>query len=56
VPWYYYTIQRATNAAFTGTVQAWSAQAWADGFLGLWDDFADLGGLPMQSFYRLAYP
>ena len=56
VPWYFYTVQRATNALFYGTVQAWTAQAWADGSIFLLDDFADLGGQPPRAFYRLSYP
>ena len=56
VPWYGYTVQRATNATFTGTVQSWPTQAWADGSFSFWDNFADLPSQPMQSFYRLAYP
>jgi len=56
VPWYYYTAQRATNAAFTGTLQTWPVQAWADGSIYVWDDFADLTNQPPQAFYRLSYP
>lgn len=56
VPWYSYTIERATNALFTGTVQTWPAQAWSDGSISLWDDFIDLGAQPEQAFYRLHYP
>ena len=56
VPWYYYTAQRATNAAFTGTLQTWPVQAWADGSIYLWDAFADLPSQPPQAFYRLSYP
>ncbi len=55
VPWYYYEVQRGTNAAFAGTVQTWSTQAWADGVISLLDDFADLGGKPVQAFYRLCW-
>lgn len=56
VPWYNYTIQRATNVTFTGTVQSWSVQAWADGTLSIRDDFIDLAGQPAQAFYRMRYP
>ena len=56
VPWYYYTVQRATNGVFTGTVWAGVVQAWADGSMLFTDNFADLGGRPRQAFYRLAYP
>jgi hypothetical protein len=56
VPWYAYTIQRATNIAFTGTVQSWPTSAWSDGSMSLWDDFSDLGSQPAQAFYRLVYP
>jgi hypothetical protein len=56
VPWYAYTIQRATNAAFGGTIQSWFAPAWADGSISLWDDFSDLGSQPAQAFYRLRFP
>ena len=42
VPWYSYEAQRATNATFTGTMQTWPAQAWADGSIYIWDDFAEL--------------
>jgi len=56
VPWYYYTAQRATNAAFTGTLQTWPVQAWADGSIYLWDAFADLPSQPPHAFYRLSYP
>lgn len=55
VPWYYYECQRATNADFTGTVQTWLVQAWADGSMVVWDDFAELGGKPPQAFYRLRH-
>ncbi len=53
VPWYFYDCQRATNASFTGTLQAWAIQAWADGSIYVWDDFADLTNKPPQAFYRL---
>jgi hypothetical protein len=56
VPWYPYTVQRATNVIFTGAVQSWSAPARADGSISLWDDFIDLGHQPAQAFYRLRYP
>lgn len=56
VPWYSYEAQRATNAAFTGTLQTWAVQAWADGSVYIWDDFADLGASPAQAFYRLSFP
>ena len=52
VPWYYYDIQRATNVYFSGSVQVWPVQAWADGSIYLTDDFLDLGGKPTQAFYR----
>lgn len=55
VPWYWYEAQRATNAAFTGTLQAWPVQAWFDGSIYLWDDFTDLTNKPPQGFYRLRY-
>jgi len=55
VPWYSYECQRATNAAFTGTLQTWSVQAWADGSIFVWDTFADLTNKPPQAFYRLRY-
>jgi hypothetical protein len=55
VPWYYYEAQRATNAAFTGTVQTWPVQAWADGSIFVWDNFTDLTNKPPQAFYRLRY-
>ena len=53
VPWYSYQCERATNATFTGTVQSWPVQAWADGSIYWWDNFTDLGGAPRQAFYRL---
>ena len=56
VPWYSYTAQRATNATFSGALQTWPVQAWADGSIYLWDDFADLTNTPPQAYYRLAYP
>lgn len=56
VPLYLYTAQRATNATFTGTLQTWPVQAWADGSIYVWDDFADLTNRPPQAFYRLSYP
>ncbi|MFO1512652.1 MAG: hypothetical protein U1F83_07030 [Verrucomicrobiota bacterium] len=55
VPWYYYECQRATNATFTGTIQTWPVQAWSDGSIFVWDDFADLTNKPPQAFYRLRY-
>ena len=56
VPWYFYTAQRATNATFAGTLQSWPVQAWADGSIYVWDDFADLTNKPTQAYYRLSYP
>jgi hypothetical protein len=56
VPWYYYTVHRATNVLFNGTIQTWPVQAGPDGLIYVWDDFADLGGKPAQSFYRLSFP
>ena len=53
VPWYSYECQRATNVTFSGTVQSWPVQAWADGSINYWDNFADLPGKPPQAFYRL---
>src|ERR1043166_3633530 len=55
VPWYEYECQRATNATFTGTLQTWPVQAWADGSIYVWDTFADLTTKPPQAFYRLRY-
>lgn len=55
VPWYYFEAQRATNAAFTGTLQIWPVQAGPDGSIFVWDDFADLGSPPSQAFYRLSH-
>ncbi len=55
MPWYSYECQRATNATFTGTLQTWPAQAWADGSISIWDSFADLTHNPPQAFYRLRY-
>jgi hypothetical protein len=46
---------RATNAAFTDTLQTWPVQAWADGSIYAWDNFADLTNKPAQAFYRLRY-
>lgn len=57
VPWYFYTAQRATNASFTGTLQTWPVQAWADGSISILDNFGDLTNQPPQgAFYRLSYP
>jgi hypothetical protein len=53
VPWYAYECQRATNVTFTGTVQSWPVQAWADGSIHWWDNFADLTSQPSRAFYRL---
>lgn len=55
VPWYFYECQRATNATFTGTLQTWPVQAWADGSIYVWDNFADLTSKPAQAFYRLRW-
>ncbi len=55
VPWYSYECQRATNAAFTGALQTWPVQAWADGSISVWDNFADLTNNPPQAFYRLRF-
>lgn len=55
VPWYFYECQRATNATFSGTLQTWPVQAWADGSIYLWDNFADLTNAPPQAFYRLRH-
>jgi hypothetical protein len=56
VPWYNYTVQRATNVLFTGTVSSWTIQAWSDGSISCWDSFSDLGNRPSQAFWRLSYP
>ena len=50
-----YACQRATNATFTRTLQTLPVQAWADGLIHWWDDFADLTTNPPQSFYRPRY-
>jgi len=55
VPWYYYECQRATNVTFTGALQTWPIQAWADGSIFVWDNFADLTNQPPQAFYRLRW-
>ena len=55
VPWFYYECLRATNATFTGTLTTWPVQAWADGSLYVWDNFADLTNKPPQAFYRLRF-
>lgn len=55
VPWYFYECQRATNATFTGMLQAWPVQAWADGSINVWDSFSDLTNKPPQAFYRLRW-
>ena len=55
VPWYYYECQRATDATFTGTLQTWPVQAWEDGTIYVWDNFADLTNQPSQAFYRLRW-
>jgi hypothetical protein len=55
VPWYSYECQRATNATFSGFLQTWPVQAWADGSIYVWDNFADLTNAPPQAFYRLRY-
>jgi hypothetical protein len=56
VPWYSYECQRATNIMFTGTLQTWPVQAWADGSIYVWDNFADSTNRPPEAFYRLLYP
>ncbi len=55
VPWYFYECQRATNTTFTGTLQTWPVQAWTDGSIYVWDNFADLTNKPPQEFYRLRF-
>jgi len=55
VPWYFYEAQRATNVTFTGTLQTWPVQAWADGSILVQDNFSDLTNKPPQAFYRLRY-
>ena len=50
MPWYPYECQRATNATFTGTLQTWPVQAWADGSISVWDDFADLTNRHLRRF------
>lgn len=55
VPWYFYEAQRATNVTFTGAVQTWPVQAWADGSIYIWDNFGDLTNSPPQAFYRLRW-
>jgi hypothetical protein len=55
VPWYFYECQRATNATFAGTLKSWPIQAWSDGSMYVWDNFADLTTQPPQAFYRLRW-
>ena len=55
VPWYTYECQRATDATFTGPLRTWLVQAWVDGSMFVWDDFADLTNQPLQAFYRLRW-
>jgi hypothetical protein len=55
VPWYFYECQRATDVTFTSAPQAWPVQAWADGSIYVWDNFADLTNKPPHSFYRLRW-
>jgi hypothetical protein len=55
VPWYFYECQRATNVTFIGTLMTWPVQAWADGSIYVWDNFADLTRQPPQAFYRLRW-
>ena len=55
VPWYSYEVQRATNVTFTGTLQTWPVQAWADGSISVMDRFTDLTSKPPEAFYRLRY-
>ncbi len=55
VPWYYYVCERATNVAFSGVLQTWSVQSWADGSILIQDDYTDLASKPPQAFYRLRY-
>jgi hypothetical protein len=55
VPWYLCECQRATNVTFSGTLQTWPVQAWADGSISVWDNFSDLTGKPPQAFYRLRW-
>ena len=49
-------VQASLRATFTGMVQSWPAQAWADGSIYFVDNFADLGSQPAQAFYRLLFP
>ncbi|MCB1211609.1 MAG: hypothetical protein KDK97_19955, partial [Verrucomicrobiales bacterium] len=57
VPWYTYTVERCADLTFAGpSLQTWTVQAWADGTLGIYDDFTDLGTQPSRAFYRLVYP
>jgi hypothetical protein len=50
------TSPTATNATFTGTLQIWPVQAWADGSIFVWDNFTDLTNNPPQALYRLRFP
>jgi hypothetical protein len=55
VPWYSFECQRATNVAFTGTLQTWPLQAGPDGTISVYDDFIDVPAQPSEAFYRLRY-
>jgi fibronectin-binding autotransporter adhesin len=56
IPGYSYTVQRATNATFTGLISNFPpVTAAANGAISVTDDFADLGGVPAEAYYRLQY-
>jgi hypothetical protein len=55
VPWYQYEIQRGTNVQFVGALRLWTTNAPVDGMMQVTDDFSDLGGQPLQAFYRMRY-
>ena len=60
IPGYPYSVQRATNASFTGTLSNFPpviAPTSGDvGQISVTDDFSDLGFFPESAFYRLMVP
>jgi hypothetical protein len=51
-----YSVQRATNVTFTAGISNFpSMTAPAGGNVSATDNFSDLGGVPVQAFYRLHY-
>jgi len=50
VPGYPYQVQRAAKVAFIGTLRVWSTNAPPRGLFQAFDNFSDLGSLPVEAY------